>query len=509
MKKFLRKYGVATLLVALLAIGALYGSDQPVQQSLDGGTTNFTGLAVSGAVDFDSTLNVDGASTLAGITLSGVVDLNGLADGLVLDAEGNESISAPTEDQIDIEVNGADDFQFTANTFTSLSGSTIASNTIAETTAGSGVTIDSLVVKDGGATLGASGVLDLNGEADALVLDAEANDSISVTTEDQMFFELNGADQIFMRAVAGADSAATNEYFEQAFTAPVDTTGTNTHNAVTVDLALGNSTGGNNHVTGIQIDGITDDDRVSTAAIKIGDEWEYAIDTAAPIMSTAMVYWQDFLGDAIFDSFDEVEGNDAQAVQAIAVEQYGVYQLTAGDAGTGIAADLEAVHFTGLEWSADQGSLVFEVRLHLDTAVTTARVCAGFTDDTATVENAATIATTVITTTASNAVVFCYDTDADTDQWYAIGVATDTDATGNLITGIAPTQDVYQVLRIEIESAGGVARFYIDGALVVTLTANAVTATTLLSPFVSVDSADTAESQVLDIDYVYVGADRD
>jgi len=276
-----------------------------------------------------------------------------------------------------------------------------------------------------------------------------------------------------------------------------------------VDLALGNSTGGNNYVTGLQIDGIVDDDRVATTAIKIGDEWEYAIDTAAPIMSTAMVYWQDFLGDAVFDSFDEVSGTDAQAVQAIAVEQYGAWQITSGDAGTGTAADLEVTHFTGLEWTADQGSLVFEARLHLDTAITTARVCAGLTDDTATVENPATISGTTITTTASNAVVFCYDTDATTDQWYAIGVATDTDATGNLITGIAPTQDVYQTLRIEVESAGGVARFYIDGALVVTLTANAVTATTLLSPFVSVDSADTAESQVVDVDYIYVGADRD
>ena len=52
------------------------------------------------------------------------LDING--QKLILDANGNTSITADTDDQIDIEISGADDFQFTANTFTALSGSTIA-----------------------------------------------------------------------------------------------------------------------------------------------------------------------------------------------------------------------------------------------------------------------------------------------------------------------------------------------------------------------------------------------
>lgn len=76
------------------------------------------------------------------------VDLNGEAAGLILDADGNSSISAPTDNQIDIEVNGADDFRITANTFTALSGSTIATDTIAETTSAAGVTIDGTLIKD-------------------------------------------------------------------------------------------------------------------------------------------------------------------------------------------------------------------------------------------------------------------------------------------------------------------------------------------------------------------------
>lgn len=80
---------------------------------------------------------------------SAVVDLNGNADALVLDADQDTTISAPTDDQIDIEISGADDFRFTANTFTALSGSSIATDTIAESSSTAGVTIDGALIKDG------------------------------------------------------------------------------------------------------------------------------------------------------------------------------------------------------------------------------------------------------------------------------------------------------------------------------------------------------------------------
>ena len=44
---------------------------------------------------------------------------------LILDADQDTSVTADTDDQIDIEIAGADDFQFTANTFTVKSGSKI------------------------------------------------------------------------------------------------------------------------------------------------------------------------------------------------------------------------------------------------------------------------------------------------------------------------------------------------------------------------------------------------
>lgn len=51
------------------------------------------------------------------------IDLNG--QKIDLDADADTSIHADTDDQIDIEIAGADDFRFTANTFKGLSGSSI------------------------------------------------------------------------------------------------------------------------------------------------------------------------------------------------------------------------------------------------------------------------------------------------------------------------------------------------------------------------------------------------
>ena len=51
------------------------------------------------------------------------IDMN--AGELILDADADTSITASTDDQIDIRIAGADDFTFTANTFTAASGSGI------------------------------------------------------------------------------------------------------------------------------------------------------------------------------------------------------------------------------------------------------------------------------------------------------------------------------------------------------------------------------------------------
>lgn len=129
----------------------------------------------------------------SGVTIDGVlikdntVDVNGTADAIILDADADTTISSPTDDQIDIEINGADDFTFTANTFTALSGSSIATNTIVETTAASGVTIDSVLLKDGTVVLadGAVGAL-------AIKLGADANNGFYGVSDTQLGVAVEG-----------------------------------------------------------------------------------------------------------------------------------------------------------------------------------------------------------------------------------------------------------------------------------------------------------------------------
>lgn len=118
-------------------------------------TTSFD-YKLSGVTGSDKAASVAGTETLTNKTLAtptitaGVAatsfDMNG--QKLILDADADTSITADTNDQIDIEIAGADDFQFTANDFTALSGSVISTNTINETTGGSGVTIDGVLLKD-------------------------------------------------------------------------------------------------------------------------------------------------------------------------------------------------------------------------------------------------------------------------------------------------------------------------------------------------------------------------
>ena len=79
-------------------------------------------------------------------------DLNGAE--LILDADADTTITADTDDQIDIRISGADDFQFTANTFTAQAGSTIAAQAVTATTlTGSGIlSIDDATQSTSGTT---------------------------------------------------------------------------------------------------------------------------------------------------------------------------------------------------------------------------------------------------------------------------------------------------------------------------------------------------------------------
>jgi hypothetical protein len=147
---------IATVLVGSVQSQPLYPSGIYLEQ---GGTKMVFPSGAELEVRSGATIDIQSGATT---DYSGGVDLDGAL--LDLDANGNTSIQADTDDQIDIEISGADDFQFTANTFTALSGSTIKANTIAETTAASGVTIDSVLIKDGGVDMTAGDLVMQNDE---------------------------------------------------------------------------------------------------------------------------------------------------------------------------------------------------------------------------------------------------------------------------------------------------------------------------------------------------------
>jgi hypothetical protein len=453
----------------------------------------------------EGTLEIDGLATLDGGT-----DVNGVS--IIIDANGNSSLTADTDDQLDIELGGQDEYILTAAVLDLGEGTLTRIDLDADgDTSLRSSADDQIEVEVGTADefIFTAGIFDIgNGTLGRIDLDADNDTSIRSSVDDQLDIELAGADQVVLKAVAGVDSATTNEYTEVALTTPVDTTGTNQHNLITCDVAIGDSTGGANIVTCLQIDPITDDAQVNEKAIVIGDEWDIAIDTNSPILATAQTWWDDFLGSTVLAMYTEVSGSDGQALQTIVEEQFGVYQLTSGDVGSNPAADLEGVYLS-LEWQANQGSLVFETRLHLDTDVLTVELCAGFSDDVSTVELPFTNSADTVTAVADDAIMFCYDTGATTDEWWVNGASAGTEATGIAATGVAPAGDVYQTLRIEIDDGGADCRFYVDGTLVGTLTANCVTNTDLLAPGVVISSGGNAGSNIVDIDYLYASAGRD
>ena len=102
----------------------------------------------------------------------GTLDVNG--QELILDADADTSITADTDDQIDIKIAGADDFQFTANTFTAQSGSSVV---VPE----GGLTLGSTAVSSTAAELNFNDITTLGTSAASKTLTADANGLTKIT----------------------------------------------------------------------------------------------------------------------------------------------------------------------------------------------------------------------------------------------------------------------------------------------------------------------------------------
>lgn len=219
--------------------------------------------------------------------------------------------------------------------------------------------------------------------------------------------------------------------------------------------------------------------------------------------------WDDFLEGLNTSKWLLTEGTDAatSAAAILAGGMGGVLRLTTGDAGTGIAADGNQLTQNTLMWQASNGNLVMETKLKLS-AITTCYAFVGFTDQVSALEAPVISASSAntITTNASDAVGFMFDTNMTDDNWWLTGVATDVDAT-HQDTGFAPVADTYETFRIEV-TTGGAARFFRNGLQVGTQMSGALTVATDLSPIILVSKLSVAASMTMDIDYVHVGMDR-
>ena len=127
--------------------------------------------------DTDDQIDIKiGGSDIFQLTAS-KLDINGKE--LVLDADADTSITADTDDQIDIRIGGADDFQFTANTFTVKSGSTI----VVDDTTDSTSTTTGSIQTDGGVGIAKDLVVgdDLFLKSDSAVINFGADNDVTLT----------------------------------------------------------------------------------------------------------------------------------------------------------------------------------------------------------------------------------------------------------------------------------------------------------------------------------------
>ena len=146
---FTLDFAVADETSIIVSVGGVL-QEPKVAYNLAGGGTQITFTAAPASTD---TAYIQ---FLGQAIVQNLLDINGAA--LILDADADTTITADTDDQIDIAIAGADDFQFTANKFSTLSGSNqeFADNSVANFGASNDMTIfhdgtDSLITNKTGA----------------------------------------------------------------------------------------------------------------------------------------------------------------------------------------------------------------------------------------------------------------------------------------------------------------------------------------------------------------------
>lgn len=218
------------------------------------------------------------------------------------------------------------------------------------------------------------------------------------------------------------------------------------------------------------------------------------------------VEFDDFLGTTISTRWGVNKGSDGGAANfAVNVAADGTIRATTG-AGAGATYAVNGVQVNGaLNWKAANGNLVFEASVKVS-AITTMALFVGLTDQTSALEMPATLgASDTLTTNFTDGCGFLFDTGADTDHIFLVGVANDVDATKQSLA-IDPSTTAFVRYRIELTTAG-VASFYVNGTQVGTAMTGATTASIALTPAICAFTR-AAGSITVDADYVFCAQTR-
>ena len=486
------------------------------------GVVNITATTISAAGNLETTgtLDVQGGD----ITLESDDTISNAAAGTIVMAGATavEMTGALDVQGGDITLQSDDTISNAAAGTIILAGATAVETTGALDVQGGDITLQSddtisnaaagTIILSGATAVELTGALDVQGGGITLQNDETIGNAVNGTVEVTADIilatgDLQSTDGLEVSGgwPAAAGSADVVDITETA----VVQDGTDVLEGVDINLTGADNTGEGNDLTGINFGLTTPDVQGRERAIVADDaDWEMAMDAGAnPIVSTSQRWMEDGFGDTIHTEIVLLNGSDGGALDpALDQQQYGVILLDGGDSGASVAADTSEMAL-GLHWKANQGSLIFETRLHLNTDITEARVCAGLTD-LITLEQPATIAgSDVVTIVADDFVAFCYDTGSDADTWFALSADSTAAGTGAGATAVAPTAGVYQVLRIEVDATGAQARFYIGGVLAKTITAGAISPDVAIGPFVTCQSL-AANTQTADVDYVMVDSKR-
>ena len=207
-----------------------------------------------------------------------------------------------------------------------------------------------------------------------------------------------------------------------------------------------------------------------------------------------------FINGGSLSAYDLFVGSDEVAVLPV-ISDNALSLVTGDDATTTFAVNgSQAIADGGFTLS--NGPLVVEAKIKLS-AITNVQMFFGVTDQKAALEvpiESAAVSDT-ITTNATDAVGFMFDTSMSTDNIWLVGVNNDVDETSQN-AGLAFVADTYDVLRIEIASNGD-AVFYVNGSVVGTTMTTACRTSVVLYPTICA-SARSTTSRTETVDYLYV-----